>query len=80
MSVKKDELLKMIEDAMLLEDRAIQIYRKHLVTAIFWSGLTEWGREQVAIALNMLGKESERHAVKLAALKERIEQESRDVY
>lgn len=80
MGVKKAELLKMIDDALALEDKSIQIYSKHLGTAIFWSGLTEWGREQLRIALDILSKESARHAQTLAELKTRIESGGKDVY
>lgn len=80
MGVNKTELIKMIEDAIALEDKSIQIYRKHLGTAIFWSGLTEWGREQLRIALDILAQESARHERALASLKARVESGGKDVY
>ena len=76
----KEELLKFIDRASDLEDRSIQIYRKHLDTALFWSGLPDWERKQLGIHLNMLAKESGKHSAKLAALREKIEKGGKDVY
>ncbi|HOW89085.1 MAG TPA: hypothetical protein PL037_02295 [Elusimicrobiales bacterium] len=80
MGTTKKELLKMINDAMLLEDRSIQIYQKHLSAAVFWSGLTQWGQEQLRIGLNVLAKESGRHMDRLTALRSRVEAGGKDVY
>lgn len=80
MGITKQELLKFIDDAADLEDKSIQIYRKHLDTALFWSGLTDWERKQLSIQLNMLATESTRHSEKLAALREKITKGGKDVY
>ena len=80
MGITRQELLKFIDDAGDLEDKSIQIYRKHLDTALFWSGLSEWERKQLSIQLNMLATESTRHAAKLAALREKIVKGGKDVY
>ena len=76
----KKELLKLVDEAIDLEEKSIPVYRKHLGTALFWSGLPEWERKQLGIYLNILAKESGKHAVKLAALKEKIEKGGKDVY
>ncbi len=80
MSVTKKELLKMIDDAIDLEEKSIPVYMKHINTALFWSGLPEWERKQLGIYLNMLAKESGKHSVKLNSLKKKIEQGGKDVY
>lgn len=80
MGMTKQKLLKAIDDARDLEDKSIQVYNKHLKTALFWSGLPDWERGQVNICLNMLAKESGKHSVKLGALKEKIAREDKDVY
>jgi len=80
MGITKQELLKFIDDAVDLEDKSIQIYRKHLDTALFWSGLPEWDRKQLNIQMNMLAQESTKHSARLAALKAKIEKGEKDVY
>ena len=80
MSVPKKELLKMIDEAIDLEDKSVPVYMKHLNTALFWSGLSKWERDQLTISLNMLAKESSRHSAKLSALREKIEKGGKDVY
>lgn len=80
MGMTRQELIKRIDDAVDLEEKSIRIYRKHLNTALFWSGLPEKERKQLNIYLDMLAKESGRHSVKLNALREKIEKEGKDVY
>lgn len=80
MGVTKNELLKMIDDAVALEERSIRVYSKHLGTALFWSGLPEWERKQLGIYLKILAKESAKHSARLTALKEKMEKGGKDVY
>jgi hypothetical protein len=80
MGLTKKELLKLIDEAIDLEDKSIPVYMKHLGTALFWSGLPKWERHQLDVYLNVLAKESAKHSVRLAALKEKIEKGGKDVY
>ena len=80
MGVTKKEFLKMIDDAIDLEDKSIPVYLKHLHTALFWSGLSDWERRQLHISLNILAKESAKHSAKLTALRQQIETGGKDVY
>ena len=80
MSIEKTKLLKMMEDAISLEDKAIPIYNRHLKTALFWSGLTASAREQLRIQLGILEKESERHTKVLREMKKKIEGDDRNVF
>ncbi len=80
MSMTKEELLKVIDDAIDLEERSIRIYRKHLDTALFWSGLPELKRDQINMHFNFLATESSKHWAKLAALRKKIEKGGKDVY
>lgn len=80
MSVTKKELLKMLDDAIALEDRSIPVYMRHLKTAMFWSGLPAAQREQVRIQLGILQKESQRHSALLGELRQKVEKEGRDVF
>ncbi|MDO8804915.1 MAG: hypothetical protein Q7R35_10815 [Elusimicrobiota bacterium] len=80
MGVTKKELLKLIDEAIDLEEKSIPVYRKHLDTALFWSGLPTGERRQLNIYLNVLAKESGKHFARLTALKEKIEKGEKDVY
>lgn len=80
MAITKNELLKLLDDSIDLEEKSIQVYNKHLKTALFWSGLPEDERRQLNIYLSMLAKESSKHSARLSALKEKVEKEGKDVY
>ncbi|HNW44310.1 MAG TPA: hypothetical protein PKI19_07375 [Elusimicrobiales bacterium] len=80
MSINKEELLKLIEDAINLEDKSIQIYHKHLKTALFWSGLPESKRAQLNTYMHVLSAESGKHSARLNALKAKIEKGEKNVY
>ena len=80
MAVDKKHLLKMLDDAIALEDRAIPVYSRHLKTALFWSGLPPEEREHLRIQLNVLEKESLKHIEALGRLRAGIERDPRDVF
>ena len=80
MSTTKNELLKMIDNAINLEEKSILIYKKHLDTALFWSGLQKEKQSRLRKSLNTLAKESGKHFAKLNTLKEAIKKEEKDVY
>lgn len=80
MGITKKELLKMIDDSIYLEDKSIPIYRKHMKTALFWSGLSEWDQRQLNVYLNALAGESAKHSLRLAELKAKLSGEARDVF
>lgn len=80
MGVEKGKLLKMLEDASHLEDRAMPIYSRHLKTALFWSGLDATTREHLRIGLGIIEKESHRHSKVLKEMMDRIREDKRDVF
>lgn len=80
MGVEKQALLKMLDEAIALEDRSIPIYNRHLKTALFWSGLPAAEREKLRIQLGILEKESERHTKLLTAERAKIEGDERNVF
>ena len=80
MGIEKKKFLKMLEEAVALEDRAMPIYSRHLKTALFWSGLDASAREQLRIQLGILEQESDRHTKVLRAVKKEIEGDERDVF
>ena len=80
MGVDKKELLKILEDAILLENHSVPIYSHHLKTALFWSGLQAAEREKLRIQLGILEKESERHSRVLGEMRKKIEGSEKDVF
>lgn len=80
MAVEKKALLKMLDDAIMLEDRSVPVYNRHLKTALFWSGLPAAEREKLRIQLGILEKESERHSRVLGEMRKKIEGSEKDVF
>lgn len=80
MGIPKKELLKMVDDAITLEDRSVPVYNRHLKTALFWSGLPAADREKLRIQLGILEKESERHSRSLGELRKKIEENPKNVF
>lgn len=80
MAVDKKALLKMLDDAIILEDRSVPVYNRHLKTALFWSGLPAAEREKLRIQLGILEKESERHSRVLGEMRKKIEGSEKDVF
>ena len=80
MAIEKKKLLKLLAEALELEENAIPIYNRHLKTALFWSGLPAADREQLRIQLGILDKESTRHCRILSELTARIKEDARDVF
>lgn len=80
MGVDKQMLLKLLEDAILLENHSVPIYSHHLKTALFWSGLPAPERENLRIQLGILEKESMKHSGILVKLKKKIEESEKNVF
>ena len=80
MSLEKKDLIALIDDAIVKEEKSIVIYNKHIKTAIFWAGLKEPIVQQIRSSLDILTKESERHASILLKLKADVESEDKNVY
>ena len=80
MGVEKKELLKMLREAEVREDRSLPIYSKHLRTALFWSGLDAATRERLRTQLGMLENGSEHHAKALTEMVKKIKEDKRDVF
>ncbi|MFA5270810.1 MAG: hypothetical protein WC412_00520 [Candidatus Omnitrophota bacterium] len=78
--IKKEDLLKELEGALIAEEKSIPIYMKHLDLAIFWTG---WDEQTIAKARSVFGNlagESERHKVLVAGLIKKIKEDKRDAF
>ena len=71
--MSKDELLKLIEDSIIIEERAIPIYQEHIDSALFWSGFSAEQQETIKSTLEEITKDSEKHIAILNALKKKVE-------
>lgn len=57
----KIEIIRLLKDALLAEERAVPIYNKHLESAVFWTGISEDKANKARSALQVLSSESLRH-------------------
>ena len=57
----KEELLKILKDAQMIEERLIPIYMDHLSSAVFWTGLDEKKVFEIKVLLKKLADDSRRH-------------------
>jgi len=69
----KDELIKLIEDSIITEELAIPIYKKHLSSAIFWSGFKDDDAKIIKDDLELLTQESRQHIIILNKLRKILE-------
>ena len=78
--IKKDDLLKELKEALVLEEQSIPIYMKHLSSAVFWTG---WDEQTAAKAKNVflyLAQESSRHKNIIKDLIENVKQDKRNAF
>jgi hypothetical protein len=78
--IKKEELLNMLEDAKVAEEKAIPIYTRHLSSAVFWTGLEEERVKRMKILLNQLSKESQGHIKVVEYLIDLVKKENQDAF
>ena len=57
----KENLIKLLKQALLAEEKAIPIYNRHLESAVFWAGLPEDSVAKIKSVLELLAKESASH-------------------
>ncbi len=78
--IKKEELLRILKDAMISEEKAIPILTRHLRSAVFWTGMDKEKTEKVKSVLRQLAEESEGHKRVMETLINRITKEKRDAF
>ncbi|MFC1693106.1 hypothetical protein ACFL1R_06345 [Candidatus Latescibacterota bacterium] len=65
----KEEIIRKIDDAILMEDSAIPIYSKHIKSTLFWSGLNDEFQKRIKETLDFLTEESQKHVFLLERVK-----------
>ncbi len=78
--IKKEELLKVLNEAVMTEERIVPIYDKHLRSAIFWTGIDNDKAETVRRCLQIMIDDSKKHFEITKSLLERIKKEKRDAF
>ena len=78
--IGRQELLTILKQALLEEERAIPVYLKHLRTAVYWTGIDKGDVEKIRDAMNILHKDSERHKETLRMLIDRVNIGEKDAY
>jgi len=78
--MKREKLLRWLQEAVLTEESAIPIYAKHLPNTLFWSGLAEKDIGFIKAGLRRLAVDSERHRKTLEGLMKKVREDESDVF
>lgn len=78
--IKKEELLKVLNEAVMTEERIVPIYDKHLRSAIFWTGIDEDKAQTVRNCLKIMIDDSKKHFEITKSLLEKIKKEKRNAF
>ena len=76
----KNELIKKLDKAIILEEMAVPIYNKHLKNTLFLSGYPEEVQKRIKNNLKILSDDSVRHKFMIEELKKIISGGNKDVY
>ena len=78
--IKKAELLDILNQALLAEEKSVPLYTKHLSQAVFWTGWDKELIEKIRGSFEHLAEASTRHKDIVQNLMERIRKDSRDAF
>jgi len=78
--LKKEELIKLLEEAVKTEESAIPLYTKHISSTLFLSDLPLEKRKRIHEILQILNEQSSGHAITFRQMINNIERDVRDVY
>ena len=70
--MNKTAVLKLIDEATLLEEEAVPIYADHISTALAWSGISQRGAMEIRDYLVILKRDSEFHAKAFRSVKDML--------
>jgi len=71
----KEIISKLISDSIVVEERSVPIYTRHLRDALFWSPFSSEEEESIKNKLHLLEVQSEEHIVLLRKLNELLREE-----
>jgi len=78
--IEKIELLSILREAMISEEKLIPILNRHLSSAVVWTGVDKEKTEGAQRVLKQLAMESEGHRKINEKLINKIEKEDRDAF
>lgn len=78
--IAKQELLKLLADALKTEEDAVLIYKKHLESAIFWTGLERDKIKKAKELLDSLAQGSAGHKKAVAKLIKDVQEKDKDAF
>jgi hypothetical protein len=78
--ISRKKLLFVLEKARLTEERSIQVYTKHLRSAIFWLGMDKEKARRVQDLMEKLALGSEKHKKMVDDLINTLKKEKKDAF
>lgn len=78
--ISKKELLSILEDAKIAEEKAIPIYAKHISSAVFWTGIKQEDIDKIKGTLHTLADESKKHKKMVEHLIDLVKKEGKDAF
>jgi rubrerythrin len=78
--IEKQELLKVLKDALKAEEDAILIYKRHLESAIFWTGIKQDKIKRAKELLDTLAQGSARHKKTVTKLIKDVQEKDGDAF
>lgn len=78
--IKKQELIKLLEESLKTEEGAIPLYTKHVSSTLFLSDLQPEKQKRISEILHELNEQSSGHAALFKQIIETIQESDKDVY
>lgn len=78
--IGKQELLKILKNALDAEEKAIPIYAKHLETAVFWTGINKDNIKKAKDLLKQLANETDNHKNIIINLIKKIREDKNNAF
>jgi len=78
--VKKEELLKLFKEVLDAEEKSIQIYARHLESAMFWAGIDKAKAQEAKMLFKSLIEGSGSHKKIVEGLMDRIQREQKSAF
>jgi len=76
----KQEIIKMVDECVKVEESVIPLYSKHIENTVFLSGFDKGSASEVRRILDRVKTDSEKHKVIFDGLLTKIKESSKDVY
>lgn len=78
--VERQELLKILKDAYDVEEKGILIYKRHLESAIFWTGISKDKVQKTKQLLERLAQGSLTHKKIVERLIKEVKESEKDAF